>query len=73
MLRDSPLNSCFSTLFAGPIPPELGNISTLQYLGLGDTRLSGETLMGYVLIVSPGAMSAWMSTVRKFQMQAEHA
>ena len=33
-----------TSMAAGPIPPELGGISTLYYLYLNDNQLTGESL-----------------------------
>lgn len=42
-LLNSPLNSC-RTSSAGPIPPELRNLSALQLFFLEGNQLSGESL-----------------------------
>lgn len=45
MLVNSPKSSYFEVFaipIAGVIPPELGNLGTLQQLILSDNRLSGE-------------------------------
>ena len=39
-----PAEIAFDCLLAGPIPPELGNLTALKYLYLDGNQLSGESV-----------------------------